>query len=98
VEALLKGQPDAPFYFGRMKHQNKSGPALLQERTLERYETASLGELLDSPEILFVDTRARREFATGAIRGSLNIPAGGSFREFSRYNQRVINGSDEGSV
>ena len=74
MEALLRGQPDAPFYFGRMKHQNKSGPAL------------------------FVDTRARREFATGAIPGSLNIPAGGSFREFSRYNQRVINGSDEGSV
>ena len=79
VEALLEGQPDAPVYFGRMKRQNRSGPALLKERPLERYEAASLGELLDRSEILFVDTRAHREFGTGAIPGSLNIPAAGSF-------------------
>src|SRR5690606_26613477 len=32
VTALLEGQPDAPTYFGRMKRQNRDGPALLGER------------------------------------------------------------------
>ncbi|HEU4492905.1 MAG TPA: MBL fold metallo-hydrolase, partial [Rubrobacteraceae bacterium] len=39
VDALLEGQPDAPLYFGRMKRQNRSGPALLGERpALKNYE------------------------------------------------------------
>src|SRR5690606_5431836 len=32
VAELLDGQPDAPAYFGRMKRQNRDGPALLGER------------------------------------------------------------------
>jgi hydroxyacylglutathione hydrolase len=93
VEALLEGQPDVPLYFGRMKRQNRSGPALLKERPLERYEAASLGELLDRSEILFVDTRAHREFATGTIPGSLNIPAGGSFATWTSW---VIDSEKDG--
>jgi hydroxyacylglutathione hydrolase len=80
VEALLEGQPDAPVYFGRMKRQNKMGPALLGERpSLQRYDAASLGTALAREEIIFVDTRASEDFAKGAVPGSLNIPAGGSF-------------------
>ena len=32
VAELLDGQPDAPFYFGRMKNQNRRGPAVMGER------------------------------------------------------------------
>jgi hydroxyacylglutathione hydrolase len=80
VEALLEGQPDVPVYFGRMKHQNKMGPTLVEERLpLQRYDAASLRTLLNEDEVLFVDTRAPDAFKEGAVPGSLNIPAGGSF-------------------
>jgi hydroxyacylglutathione hydrolase len=80
VEALLEGQPDAPAYFGRMKRQNKTGPVLLGERPpLRPYDAASLEASLAAGEVVFVDTRAPEDFARGAVPGSLNIPAGGSF-------------------
>jgi hydroxyacylglutathione hydrolase len=80
VEALLEGQPDAPAYFGRMKRQNKSGPVLLGEKpTLRPYDAASLEASLAAGEVILVDTRPSEDFARGAVPGSLNIPAGGSF-------------------
>src|SRR5215217_2551216 len=58
VEAFLEGQPDAPVYFGRMKRQNRSGPALLGKRPgLTRYAPGELGQKLQDEEIVFVDTR-----------------------------------------
>jgi hydroxyacylglutathione hydrolase len=80
VEALLEGQPDAPAYFGRMKRQNKAGPALLGERPpLRRYDAALLETSLARGEVVFVDTRPTEDCARGAVPGSLNIPAGRSF-------------------
>jgi hydroxyacylglutathione hydrolase len=80
VEALLEGQPDAPVYFGRMKRQNKMGPALLGKRSpLQRYDAVSLEATLARDEVIFVDTRVSEDFVKGAVPGSLNIPAGGSF-------------------
>lgn len=80
VDNLLADQPDAPAYFGRMKRQNKSGPAFLGERpALEEYDTGRLGELLERDEVLFVDTRSPGEFAKGAVPRSLNIPEGNNF-------------------
>src|SRR5699024_11814389 len=32
IDELLAGQPDAPAYFGRMKRQNRDGPAILGHR------------------------------------------------------------------
>src|SRR5699024_9454256 len=32
IDELLDGQPDAPAYFGRMKRQNRRGPAIMGER------------------------------------------------------------------
>jgi hydroxyacylglutathione hydrolase len=80
VETLLADQPDAPAYFGRMKRQNKSGPALLGERPpLEEYAPGTLEELLERGEVVFVDSRSAEEFAKGAVPGSLNIPGGKNF-------------------
>jgi hydroxyacylglutathione hydrolase len=39
----------------------------------------SLEAALARDEVIFVDTRVSGDFANGAVRGSLNIPAGGSF-------------------
>jgi hydroxyacylglutathione hydrolase len=76
VEALLEGQPDAPVYFGRMKRQNRSGPALLGERPALR--TYGLEEL-HSEEFLFVDTRSYESYLDGTVPGALYVPGGGSF-------------------
>ena len=86
VEALLEGQPDAPVYFGRMKRQNKLGPALLGERSpLQRYDVASFEAALARGEVMFVDTRVSEDFTKGAVPGSLNIPAGGSFATWASW-------------
>ena len=86
VEALLAGQPDAPIYFGRMKRQNKSGPALLRGRPpLAEYESGALAEGLDRGEVVFVDTRASEDFVAGAIPGSINVPAGGNFASWASW-------------
>jgi hydroxyacylglutathione hydrolase len=86
VEALLEGQPDAPVYFGRMKRQNKMGPVLLGKRSaLQYFDAASLEASLAREEVMFVDTRASEDFARGAVPGSLNIPAGGSFATWASW-------------
>lgn len=80
VEALLEGQPDVPVYFGRMKRQNRSGPALLGERpSLPRYAPGELREKVRAREILLVDTRSYEAYVKGAVRGALYVPAGKRF-------------------
>lgn len=86
VEALLADQPDAPVYFGRMKRQNKSGPALLGERPpLVEYDAGMLKERLDRNEVVFIDPRSHGEFAKGAVPGSLNVPAGDNFASWAPW-------------
>lgn len=76
---LLEGQPDAPSYFGRMKRENRDGPALLGTR--EPLNALSEGELERAlgAGALLVDTRPRQDFQAGAVAGSLHLPAGRNF-------------------
>jgi len=77
VEALLEGQPDAPAYFGRMKRQNREGPALLGKLPeLRRYGSEELARLLQGGEVLLVDTRSLEEYYRRAIPGAVVIPGG----------------------
>ena len=86
VESLLSDQPAAPVYFGRMKRQNKSGPALLGGRSpLVEYEADTLKEGLDRGEVVFIDTRAPEEFVEGAVPGSLNVTAGNNFASWASW-------------
>ncbi|MGF1472010.1 MAG: rhodanese-like domain-containing protein [Rubrobacteraceae bacterium] len=86
VDTLLEGQPDAPVYFGRMKRQNKLGPALLGQRPpLVRYGGGMLREQLDSGEILFIDPRANEGYAKGAVPGSINVPGGNNFAAWGSW-------------
>ncbi|OIH85328.1 MBL fold metallo-hydrolase [Arthrobacter sp. UCD-GKA] len=77
VEALLDGQPDAHAYFGRMKRENRQGPAVLGERTpLAELVTEDVATALAADDIGVVDTRPHTQVHEGTVAGALNIPAG----------------------
>lgn len=89
VRTLLEGQPDAPVYFGRMKRQNRQGPALLGRRgELKRLEARHL-----SSDTLIIDTRARSAYEKAlaedteqnTVAGTLHIPAGKTFALYAAY-------------
>lgn len=78
TEALLAGQPEAPSYFGRMKRQNRIGPAIIGHRAKPTLRTRmELRSALGS--VMVVDVRSREDFQAGAIPGSLHLPAGKNF-------------------
>lgn len=75
IDELLSGQPDAHAYFGRMKLQNKMGPAIIGDPVdLIEYTTAELTKALDDDSVIFVDTRHNSQVHRGTIKDSLNIP------------------------
>jgi hydroxyacylglutathione hydrolase len=79
VRAVLAGQPDPPRYFARMKRINQSGPPLLDgRRRFSSLPFATLISVLDRAGTI-VDTRPAKNFAQGAVPGTINIPAKRSF-------------------
>ena len=82
---LLSGQPDAPLYYGRMKMQNKAGPALLGDVTpLAPLSAADLKARMAAGTVL-IDTRARSAHQADAVPGSVNIPDGNTFETWSGW-------------
>src|SRR5688500_14794849 len=78
VRMILDGQPEPPLYFGRMKRENREGPALLgalpQPR---RIDAAELPSALSN--VVVVDTRPWSAFRDGHLKGSLHAPLTMSF-------------------
>lgn len=86
VAELLDGQPDAHAYFGRMKRENREGPAVMGERApLQELATAEVLRELAADAVTFVDTRPNAEVHEGTVTGSLNIPAGKSTASFGAW-------------
>ncbi|HEX7022432.1 MAG TPA: rhodanese-like domain-containing protein [Trueperaceae bacterium] len=85
VAELLSGQPDAPSYFGRMKRQNRAGPALLGALPpLERFGMPALERLIEQGARL-LDTRPKEAYLQGAVPSSLHVPAGRSFGAWAAW-------------
>lgn len=85
VDALLVGQPDAPSYFGRMKRQNRDGPALLGEREpLREFAPAEVRGRVNR-DLVLVDTRPAAEQHERVIPGALSVPAGGAFVTYASW-------------
>ena len=85
VEELLAGQPDAPSYFGRMKRQNRDGPARLGERPkLKRMTAAELVGRVNR-DLILIDTRPTRVVWTDSVPGALTIPGGTSFATYASW-------------
>ncbi len=95
VTNVLSGQPEPPTYYAAMKQMNKAGPPLLDAVLPPRFMKHPAAKLSPRPEpsllragdlvevlkrgALVIDTRPAAEFATGHVRGTLNIPLNGSF-------------------
>lgn len=79
VKRVLAGQPEPPAYFATMKRLNKMGPPRLGGfRRPRQMDEAMLPSLLKAGAMV-VDTRDAREFASGHLTGTLNIPLSASF-------------------
>ncbi|MDQ6754699.1 MAG: MBL fold metallo-hydrolase [Actinomycetota bacterium] len=86
INELLDGQPDAHAYFGRMKRENRQGPAIMGERApLEELATADVARDLAADTVTFVDTRPNAEVHEGTVSRSVNIPAGKSTASFGAW-------------
>jgi hydroxyacylglutathione hydrolase len=79
VRAVLAGQPEPPRYFARMKRINRSGPALLGAPLRPAPLPASILASVLAQGDTVVDTRGARDFAQGAVPGTVNIPANRTF-------------------
>lgn len=89
INELLDGQPDAHAYFGRMKRENREGPAVMGPRApLQELTTADVRRDLSTDTVTFVDTRPNADVHNGTVVGSLNIPAG---KSTASYGAWVIN-------
>lgn len=76
---LLSGQPDAPLYYGRMKTENRGGPALLGEvQPLAELGAQDVKTRLARGARL-IDTRPSEEHRAAAPVGSVNLPGGKTF-------------------
>ena len=85
INELLAGQPDAPAYFGRMKKQNKAGPALIGDSAeAGQLSTAQVQQALEGGARL-LDTRSRTDFQRGAVPGSIHLPAGKTFETWAGW-------------
>ncbi|MGP5395410.1 rhodanese-like domain-containing protein [Arthrobacter rhombi] len=86
VDELLNGQPDAHAYFGRMKRENRDGPAMLGERAaLKELSTDDVRRDLELDTVTFVDTRSHHEVHQGTVDNSLNIPAGQKIASYGAW-------------
>lgn len=89
IDELLDGQPDAHAYFGRMKRENREGPAIIGERSpLEELDPADVAKDLAKDAVTFIDTRSNTEVHEGTVARSLNVPAG---KSVASYGAWVVN-------
>ena len=81
VRYILDGQPEPPLYFGRMKIENRRGPALLGPLPRPpRLAGADLLAVAADPGVVVLDTRVDRVGYYGAhIPGSIYAPLNRSF-------------------
>ena len=86
VDELLDGQPDAHAYFGRMKRENREGPAVMGERApLQELDPAAVAEDLAAGKVTFIDTRPNDQVHQGTVTKALNVPAGKSVASFGAW-------------
>ncbi|GAA0514284.1 MBL fold metallo-hydrolase [Deinococcus depolymerans] len=85
TDLLLSGQPDAPLYYGRMKTQNRAGPALLGDAApLPPLSADALHAHVRAGGLL-IDPRPKEAHQAAAPQGSVNIPDGNTFETWAGW-------------
>ncbi len=76
---ILKGQPEPPTYFARMKRLNRDGPQLLGKLPTPREIPALDLATLDFKRAAILDTRVWSDFKAGHLPGALRDPLDRTF-------------------
>jgi len=72
VKFILKGQPEPPLYFARMKRDNRGGPPILGELpTPQKMKASNIASVSRKMGNTVVDTRERGRFMKGHLKDSL---------------------------
>ena len=79
VDDILTGQTEPPYYFSRMKRDNRLGPKFLEEWPSP--PALSIAEVLErsAKNAVIVDTRPWPEFRAGHLPGALHAPLTNDF-------------------
>lgn len=73
VAAVLEGQPNPPAYFAMMKKINREGPPILGTREPPAHLPAAAFDAARRDGVV-LDVRPAASYATGHLRGTINIP------------------------
>lgn len=100
VDAVLQGQSVAPLYFSFAADSNRRNRPLLDDaESVPRVEPETALDAQAKGAVL-LDTRAPDAFASGHLRGSVNVSLDGRFAEFAgdvvRPDQDVVLVADAG--
>jgi len=79
VESILYGQPEPPYYFARMKKENRDGPAILGQLPKPEPVTAEAIKRILKKAVALLDTRPWAEFSAGHLPGALYSPLNTAF-------------------
>lgn len=102
VEAVTEGQGVAPRYFEFASDANRRERELLDDHEAPARLTLDEARSFQDAGAVLIDTRAPESFASGHLRGSINVGLDGRFAEYAggvvRPGQPVVLlGSDDGT-
>jgi hydroxyacylglutathione hydrolase len=100
VEAVTEGQGVAPLYFAFAADANKRARELLDDHEAPRRLSLDDALGLARNGAVLLDTRAPESFASGHVRGSINVGLDGRFAEYAgdivRPGQQIVLLGDPG--
>jgi hydroxyacylglutathione hydrolase len=79
VESILYGQPEPPYYFARMKKENRDGPAILGQLPEPEPVPADAIKRILKKDVALLDTRPWAEFSSGHLPSALYSPLNTAF-------------------
>jgi hydroxyacylglutathione hydrolase len=83
VEAVTEGQGPAPLYFAFAADANRRDRALLVDDEPPPAIDIEAAARLGAHGVVLIDTRAPESFASGHLRGSINVGLDGRFAEYA---------------
>lgn len=79
VQAILYGQPEPPYYFARMKKENRDGPRILGELPKPQPLSVDALKKVLKKDVAWLDTRRWPEYSAGHLPGALFSPLNSAF-------------------